>query len=449
MSEQQSKFAGSRRRVPFIVGIVTFIALIGSGGAWAYWSASVSSTGSLSTQSVSVSHMNFPTLSATYLLNSLQSTGTFTVTNTGQANGVATVRISGAGSLAAQMPIKVWTVANASTCDNTSATPGGAVAGTWGTGPSLTPSISAGQSVVYCVRTTIPDWTVLATPTGAQSTQPQVSVSLNSDGWIATTATATNTQQTQGMFPLSPNFFDPTLSRWFTIRSQINSGVCLDVEGSGGAGSENISYSCHGNSNQRWEFRPVSGTNQSLVTIHPRHALVTSLSYNSDNTEVLQSSSSSLSQRWYVQQVPGSSSDTVRLVNAENGRCFGMRSTSSGLGMPTVTCSDPTSQIVLRREPLTFSQTGTSVRFTFGGSNVSGTVTLQRWNGSAWVAVGTAAISAQYLQYTYTTTDAALGTHLPVGDTKFRILNTGNVVLWGDIVLNRVADTVTSTSGIG
>ncbi|WP_425280786.1 RICIN domain-containing protein [Leucobacter coleopterorum] len=169
------------------------------------------------------------------------------------------------------------------------------------------------------------------------------------------------------MFPLTPGFFTPELSHWFTMRSKANNGICMDVTASGGAGSSAISYGCHAASNQRWEFVPVSESDQSLVTIRPRHALGTRLTYDASNSELIQNASSSASQQWYVQQITTTAPLTFQFVSVANGRCLSLRSTSNTASMPTVPCTDSTAQIVLEREPLTYSQSGSTLRFTFGG----------------------------------------------------------------------------------
>ena len=238
-------------RLSLIGGIAAFILALGGGGAWAYWTTSVSATGSVTTSTASVAHASFPSLSATYLPSSLTSTAPFTVTNTGQIAGTATVQISGSGALAAALPITVWPVTSAANCTTAANVPAGAVTGTWGSPPALTPTLAVGASVIYCVRTTAPDWKTLTSPTGTQSTQPQLNVSLNADGWVATAPTAQHTQQTAGMFPITTSFFDPALAHWFTLRSRAATGICLDVNSGGGSGSGVISWGCHTSYNQR------------------------------------------------------------------------------------------------------------------------------------------------------------------------------------------------------
>ena len=429
-------------RLSLIGGIAAFILALGGGGAWAYWTTSVSATGSVTTSTASVAHASFPSLSATYLPSSLTSTAPFTVTNTGQIAGTATVQISGSGALAAALPITVWPVTSAANCTTAANVPAGAVTGTWGSPPALTPTLAVGASVIYCVRTTAPDWKTLTSPTGTQSTQPQLNVSLNADGWVATAPTAQHTQQTAGMFPITTSFFDPALAHWFTLRSRAATGICLDVNSGGGSGSGVISWGCHTSSNQRWEFVPVAGPNQSLVTIRPRHAMGTRLGFSGTHVELIQNATGTVSQQWYVQQIPGSTPAAYQLVSAANGRCLSLRNSSSAADMLTVPCNDATAQIVFQREALTFTN-GTNIVLGFGGSEAPSVVTLQRQTGpTTWTNVSTAASGALSISFARTT--------IPNNTTAtFRIINASGEVLWDGIQISRSGSVGTPVAGIG
>lgn len=430
----------SRRRVPLIAGIAAFLLLLGGGGAWAYWTTSVTATGTLSTKTVSVTQANFPSLSATYLPSSLTSTGSFTMTNTGALAGTVTAQITAAGALAAGLPVQAWTVASASACTAAATVPGSAVSGSWGS-LTLSASAAAGASVYVCVRTTIPDWKPLAVAGGAQSTTPSVAVSLNADGWVATTTAATNTQQTAGMYPLTPNFFDPGKSRWFTIRAKAANGICLDVSSSAGAGGTVISWSCHNDSNQRWEFVPVSGTNQSLVTIRPRHAMGTRIDYSTTGVQQLQNyAAGDLTQQWYVQQFDAS---TYQLVNAATGMCLNLRSVQDGSNMSTVTCNTATARLTFTREPLTIGFNIVTGVATIGfGSDAPGVVRLQRQDGASWTTLTTTAADATSVTFNRSAiTDNTTAT--------FRIVNSAGDVLWDNLRFSRSGTAVATVSGIG
>lgn len=435
----------TRHRIPIIAGLVAFLLLVAGGGAFAAWTASVTGTGTVATRAVSVTQAGFPALAATYLPNSLSSTGVVTVTNTGQQAGTATLGISAAQPLAASLPITVWPVATAGACTPGATVPGGAVSGTWASPPSITATLAAGASTLFCVRTSIPDWKPLAVAGGAQSTTPQLSVSLNADGWVATTAATTTTLQTAGMYPLAPNFFDPTKSRWFTVRAKADNNTCLDVSGGGtsAANTAVISWGCHTASNQRWEFIPVAGTVQNLVTIRPRSGLGLRIASTAGGVQRIVTASTAVSQQWYVQQFDAT---TFQFVNAETGMCLNLRTGSSAADMATVTCDTSTARITLTREPLTFSATGTggSATVTIGfGSEAPGAVSVQRLSGTTWTTIATTAANATSVTFnrnTYVTNNAT---------TTYRIVNSGNDVLWDGIQITRAGNTVTAVAGIG
>lgn len=439
------------RRIPLIAGLTAFILLVSGGLTWAHWTASVSGTGALTTQSATVAHSNFSAMTATYLPSSLSRTAPFTVTNTGQIAGTATITISTPGTLAAQLPIRVWQVTASNPCTDGTATPTSAASGTWASPPALTPTLNAGASITYCVRTTIPDWKPLAASSGTRSATPAINVTLNASGWIASSPSASHTQTTAGMYPLANGFFNASLSPWHTVQSPANASICMDASGSGSSnGTLVISWSCHDNSNQRWQFLPVSGTDQNLVTIRPRHAPNTRLTYNSSNAAILSATTGSIEQQWYVQRV---NSTTYQLVSAANGRCLALRGNQDGAAMPTVPCNSSQAQLRFQHEPLAMSQYSEAilgilfptyyVQFNFSSAMTSQGVTLQRWTGTAWQQIGTASAGA--------TSVRTERVDIPTGNSTYRIVYTGNThdVVYGGIQLTRNGDIITAPGGIG
>ncbi|MGC3956103.1 MAG: RICIN domain-containing protein [Propionicimonas sp.] len=374
-------------------------------------------------------------MGATYLPSDLTDTGSFMVTNTGSVAGSASVDIAAPESWASGLPIRVWPT-TAGAC-NVATPPGSAVSGTWADPPALTPSLAAGASVTYCVRTTIVDWMPLATAGGSRQANPVITVSLSADGWAATAPTATHVQRTAGMYPLTANFFNATLSRWFTVRANADTGYCLDVNASGGAGTGVLSWGCHANSNQRWEFVPVSGTNQSLVTIRPRHAMTTRLA-DSGPGVVIQTSASTTAQRWYVQAIDA---NRFQLVNQATGLCLGL-STSQGASA-MVACSSASAQLRFQREPLTFGQSGDTLTLSFNSTVTGGT--LQRCNNAACTSPTNVATIANMATSISFSRDA----QVPSGTRIFRIIDGSSNVLWNGIQLRRNGSTVTAIAGIG
>lgn len=429
----------ARQRFAVVAGITALLTAIGGSAGWAYFTASVTAGGSLTTRAVSVGQADFAGMGATYLPSDLTKTGSFTVSNTGGVSGTATVTIAAPEAWAGGLPIRVWPT-SAGPCNATNP-PGSALSGSWAAPPAITPTLNAGTSVTYCVRTTIPDWRALTSPSGSQQANPAIAVSLSAGGWVATASTAGHVQQTAGMYPLTTGFFDPSLSRWFTVRADANTGYCLDVSGSAGSGGSVIAYGCHGNANQRWEFLPVSGSDQSLVTVRPRHAMGTRVTYSGANA-IIQNAANTAAQRWYVQYLDSS---RFQLVSAATGLCLSLPTTSTA-NATMVACNEPSAQLRFEREPLTFAQSGTNVVLTFGGSTMAGG-TLQRCNNaptcSNWGNVATIANGATSVSF-------SRNTYIGNGTTRiFRIIDSSSNVVWDGIQLSRSGTTVTPVAGIG
>lgn len=427
----------ARSRAALTAGGTAFLMAIATTVGWAHWTASATAGGSLTTQAVSVAQANFAGMGATYLPSNLTDTGSFTVTNTGGVNGTATVTIAAPQAWASGLPIRVWPT-SAAACNATNP-PGSALSGTWAAPPAITPTLNAGASTTYCVRTTIPDWRDLTSASGSQQANPVIGVTLNAAGWVASAPSASHVQQTAGMYPLTTGFFDASRSRWFTVRADANSGYCLDVNGSGGAGSAAIAYGCHNDSNQRWEFVPVSGGDQSLVSIRPRHAMGTRLTYSGTNA-VTQNTASTTAQRWYVQEP---ASGRFQLVSAATGLCLSLPTTSTA-NATMVGCDTAGARLRVEREPLTFAQSGANVVLTFGGSNVPAG-TLQRCtntscSSTAFVAtISSGATSVTFARTTITNNSTQ----------TFRIIDSSSNVLWDGIQLRRSGTVVTAVAGIG
>lgn len=429
----------ARYRLAIAAGLTAFLLVIGGGAGWAYFTASVVGSGSMSTQPVSVAQAGFASMGATYLPSDLTKTGSFTVTNTGGAAGTATVTIAAPQSWASGLGIRVWpTTAGACSVTNP---PGSALTGTWAAPPAITPTLGAGASITYCVRTTVTDWTTITSATGSQQANPAITVSLSAGGWVATSPTATHVQQTAGMYPLTTGFFDPTLSRWFTIRATANTGFCLDVDGNGGTGAAAISYGCHAASNQRWEFVPVAGGNQSLVTARPRHAMGTRLT-DSGTTSTIQTASTAAAQQWRVQQLDA---NRFQLVNVATGLCLSMPPNSTANAAP-VACNSASAQLRFERDALTFGTSGTNIVLTFGGSTVPAGSVQRCTNAptcSTWTSVATFASGATSVSFTRT----AIANNTT---QTFRIIDNSSHVLWDGIRINRSGTSaVTPVAGFG
>lgn len=438
----------ARRRLPVIAGLAAFLVLVGSGSAWSYWTTQASAAGSITTDTVAVAQAGFASPAETkYLPSSLTSTRSFTVANNSTIAGTATVSIATSEAGASSLPITVWRYTSGTCTDATSVPGSGVTTGTWGSTTITLTNLGAGQSATLCVRTSIPDWKTITTTSGGRTVNPVLSVSLNAQGWVATAPTATNIQRTAGMYPLTANFFDATKSSWFTVKS-LATGLCLDVAGSGGSGTRAISWNCHQDSNQRWQFLPVSGTVQNLVTIRPRHQPGTRLTYTSTGVQQIATNTSSTAQQWYVQN----SGTFYQLVSAVTGMCLGLHTASTDVDMNVVDCDDARAQLTFNREPLTMTWettgwifTTTTVTLSFNSTVTTTGMTLQKRTGTnSWSTV--TAIDTGDTSVSFNRTQIAES-----GTTEFRIVFAGTSdVAYGNILLSRSSGNgVAASGGIG
>lgn len=443
---------GHLRRLPLIAGLAASLVMVGSTAGWAYWTAQTSAGGTVTTSAVAVSQAGFDTPADTkYTPSSLVSTRSFTVTNGGAISGTATVAMGSAQTYASSFGVQVWSVANAAACTDSTAVPGtGVTTGTWAS-TNLAATLSAGASAVYCVRTTIADWRAAATAAGGATVNPVLSVSIDAAGWQATAPTATHAQTTAGMYPLIVgNFFDPALaSTWHTVRNLTNSGLCLDVSGGGGSSSGTIviSWECHNGANQRWQFTPVSGSNQSLVTIRPRNAPTLRVTTAAAGGVSVQTASSDLAQQWYVQRYTGAT-PFYQLVSASTGKCLPMYGSSGGGQLVTVSCDDSSARLSFVREPL--NVTIAAANITIDLTSVAGTVNLtvqKRAANGTWSTIDTIAASDTTETFSRTQlTDNSNNTLRIVFGTSTAA---GADLAYGAFVLNRAGNTVTVISGVG
>ncbi len=443
-----------RRRVGIVAFITAVLTLLGGTATWAYWTATASGTGTVTTRTVTVSQSGFNAMSAVFQNHALTATASFTVSNTGQTDGQASIAIVASGTLAANLPLRAWPVSNPAACTAATTMPSNAASGTWANFALSTPvPLTAGASVTYCVRTTAVSRQSIAHANGTQSASPQLTVTFDDvDGWQGVrTLTPTTSHSTELIYPYPPvdsvNYVQTNRSNWFVIGRNASSGLCLDVSGNGGAGTRSITWDCHNNPNQRWEIVPVGSAEPSLVRIRPKHGpgLGTRLSASTSHAVTIANyDANATTQLWEFQRI---SNTTFQLVAHGSGRCLAMHGASEDVQLVTEPCSTATAgrnnQVLrLTREPLTATN-GTNVVFSFGTTTGSDSYRLQRWTGSAWTdqgsASGTGATSVQIAR-----------TSIPNNATsQWRIVINGtSTVVYDNITLTRSGTTVSSSSGL-
>ncbi|NUL49316.1 hypothetical protein F7P69_29575 [Cellulosimicrobium funkei] len=409
----------------FIAGFMALALVAGGGAAWAYWTATAQGTGQVTTPSVQISETNFSALQATYINTHtrLTTTGSFTITNNGSVAGVATSRISAPGGIAPQMPLRIWPAASASACTPSATIPESAASGTWASAAVEGTALAAGASQTFCVRTTVPvsQRDALATTSGTATVAGALNVSMvaTGTGWSATANPALANQTTQAIYRLDAALAPATDSRWHTLRSAGNSTTCLEVSASGGAGSAVASATCAQNAdgftapNQFWQVIPVNEANRTLVTLRPRHAPSTRLAVDGTGRQVIAAANpASTTQQWHVQRGPNAA---VQFVSAVDGRCLAVPSATGTGALSMVDCTNPASVLVAPdRRPLTFRSgglLGLGYHTLIVGPRATGaTMTLQRWNGSAWNNV-TTNTGSNPNEIRFSTGLLAIGTH--------------------------------------
>ncbi|WP_427870193.1 hypothetical protein [Leucobacter luti] len=454
MRGSQRRRVRQRRRalLGFVAGVSATALLAGGGSAWALWTASTQGTSTARTNAVTVA-VAAHGLDASYTNehSTFVHTGSFTVTNTSGTSGTVGATVSGGGSLAAGLPIRIWP---ASTGPCTAPPPPGATSGRWDSAaaPAVT-GVAPAAAVTYCVRTEISVDTrnAISTPTGAMATHPVITASLTTAGWSAKTATVAVTQSTQGIYPLAGSGWLPHgVARWFTVRAGASPSVCLDVKGGrNDPGTPLLAFSCGPVSNQAFELVPVATGNDYLVTLRPANALQTRAAVDPVTQQQLTAAAAlggatgaePAAQRWYVQRVPG---NRWSFVSALDGRCLTLPGTSTEDPTHTGPCTGSNVALELRREPVTFAASAQEVTVSWGiapGNAVIFNLQTRPAGAHEWSnQVTNTGPGAR--TFTFSTAGFSPGTH------ELRISDFGGGTIYGDMTMT-VDGSGRATAGSG
>ncbi len=450
--------AASRLRRRFratvtVAAIAVFSVLAGTGVSYAYWSASASRTVSSTTGNVEVTVSGF---SAGVIQNHVtQTVGHVTVTNTTVQNTSSTtpatlsltVGASGGNAFAAAADVVVWPAAGNSSANCTlGATTPGSKSGSWSPGVTITGSLAKGASAIYCVRTTVAHPVDAGSASGTTTFPATVSATLNVHNFTGTATTAP-TMSTAHIYPLG----SPTLNSAMRIRlGSITGRNCLDVSGSGGAGTIVIQWGCHGNPNQQWRITSVAGTD--YVRLAPEHAPTTRLAAtstsNGANIVIQTANTANTLQDWQFQQ---SGTGRYQLVNRATGYCLTSQSLTADVGtaMTQTPCNSTDFQWFLPDVSLpnfncTAATTGADRNLALTWGSTSGTFTL-------WIdGVATSStVSGTNTGLTRTIAEGSypVGTHsyevrdangVTVGSGQFTMANETYWIFWPWLEGNRV-----------
>ena len=327
--------------------LTTFIVLASSTASFAYWQSSQTVASTLSAANLTIATANLT--SATFGNDVLVSTGSITATNTTTTSSTASasvvLTVTGAGALAGKVTRQIWTTTSAANCTPAATVPPGTGSGLWSASATLTSSLAAQASAIYCVRSTIAsrESVAVAGGSGAQSFIPSVSGTITL-GNFSGAATAAASQATQYIYPAAT----PDTTNWQWIRPHFaNSSFnyCADVSGGGqsGSGTSVISYGCKtgGAINQNWIFSPSGVTG--YYTIAPHNAPGLRMDNNGSLTSggavtvnsAAGNAATATNQQWQLQTV---TTGVYEFVNAYSGMCLtSMQGTGQNLGGMTQT----------------------------------------------------------------------------------------------------------------
>ncbi len=453
-----------RHAVAFVAGFVAVVVAAGT-GAYAYWTATAAATGQVATRAVAISHIDFPALGST-LINThetLSRTGSFTVTNTGELAGTATIAVAGSpAAFADALPVTVWPVGSPTACSPAATVPGaGAITTTWAAF-SRSVELAAGAAQTFCARTTVDPATqrnAIASAGGSQTLTARLSATLSADGWTATAAATSDvaTFVTREIYPLTDGIVPTGLSAWVRFAAADNSAMCLDVKSSGTVGADLISWTCDTYSNKTWQVAPVVPGDMTLVTLRPGHDPGSRLARTADGRETTAAAQpSSLSQQWYVQKV---GDRRVQLVSALDGRCLTLRPTRNDTAQSVADCIEVSTKLDVVRAPMTatVAANGSSVEIGLGAIFNKHAVAVQRQQADGtWVTTSTSAVGVSTVTFNrdYTVwpgifTDSQRT--LAVGANTIRIVYAGTSdVIFAPFTVTRASNgAVAVTTGVG
>jgi len=322
---------GRNLKLAIAVAVTGFLVLAGTTAGFAFWNASNSVSTTVGAATLSLSTTNFTSVGYTFGNETLVTTGSVTVTNTTTTTSTQTGAVSvtfgpaASATLAGKVTATIWTTSAASNCTAGATAPSGATSALWSASPVLTASLATGDSVIYCVRSSIASRELVATAGGTLTFQPQITATITV-GAFTGTASATTTQSTQYIY--TPSSADVTHWNWIRPNFTSTYNYCLDVSGAGTAsGTIVISYGCKtsGAANQNWKF--IASGASGYYTIEPRGATNLRVDNNSSTASGASitvntadaSPATATNQQWQLQQV---SANLYELVNPLSGMCL-------------------------------------------------------------------------------------------------------------------------------
>lgn len=227
----------SRRTAATILGVVAMVlavvtaGLVGTGGTYAAWSASVTLPGATLQTGTSGVQLGGVTALTRTLTSASSSSAVVTVANTGTAplrhfTTSATVT-AGSAALASAVKLTIWPVANGTTTCPAPPTSPAPATGSWAAAPqwlAAQGALGAGATASYCILSTIAaaDWVADANTSASVAVGVTGTTGTDGSGW-----SASSTQS----FTLT----DPPASTSGAIDNNNTAGTSLTVTQSAGA----------------------------------------------------------------------------------------------------------------------------------------------------------------------------------------------------------------------
>lgn len=148
-----------RRTRVLVAALLSFVLVVGgSSAAWALWTAAASASSSTTIGKLAAGITGTDAMTVTFSDTVTSMTKPVTLTNSGNLAGTTTTAVSapaGASTaLASAVDVVAWPVAAATSCTDGAAVGSGSIAGTWASLPSMTSTLAAGASAVWCTRST-------------------------------------------------------------------------------------------------------------------------------------------------------------------------------------------------------------------------------------------------------------------------------------------------------
>lgn len=233
------------------VGLAAVLALClgASGVTYALWTSQATASSSVAAGKVGVTLSGTDALAVTYTSSTLSKSAAITVLNTGTVSvnySTAVALTSGASSpLASAAVVKAWPSSG-----DCSSAPSDASAGSWSSVPSLTGTLAAGASAVWCVLTSIT--LSQAGSLGPTSVSPTFTVTGTVGSWSASSATATVVQTVAAPVPTPPTTPPVDPAAWNLVKTTLSPLCVTPINVSG---STLIQSSCIATDNfQVWRF---------------------------------------------------------------------------------------------------------------------------------------------------------------------------------------------------